>query len=46
MVKDMKHSAMKPATVVMELPTTLAKVSRMAWAMASLLSAWRPRCSL
>ena len=26
MVKDMKHSAMKPATVVMELPSTLVKV--------------------
>ena len=39
MVKDMKHRAMKPATVVMEEPSTEVRVAWMAWAMASLLSA-------
>ena len=45
-VKLMKHSAAKPAMVVMELPTTEVSVSWMAAAMASLLSARRSRCSL
>ena len=35
-VKDIKHSAMNPATVVIELPTTLASVAWMAAAIASL----------
>ena len=36
-VKLMKHRAMKPATVVRELPSTEEKVAAMAWAMASSL---------
>ena len=46
MVKDMKHNAMNPATVVMELPTTEVRVAWIAEAMASLLSAHSRRCSL
>ena len=38
MVKDMKHREINPATVVMELPTTLVSVFWIATAMASLLS--------
>ena len=38
-VKDMKHRAINPATVVMELPTTLASVSRIAADIATALSA-------
>ena len=45
-VKLMKHRAMKPAMVVMELPSTEAKVSWMATAMASLWSVVRSSCSL
>ena len=37
-VKVIKHSAAKPATVVVELPTTDRSVSLIAAAMASLLS--------
>ena len=44
-VKVMKHSAIKPATVVMELPTTEARVSLIASAMASLLSETCALCS-
>jgi len=36
-VKLMKHSAINPATVVMEEPTTLVRVFPIATAMASLL---------
>ena len=36
-VKDMKQSATKPATVVMDEPTTEEKVFLMAWVMASSL---------
>ena len=45
-VKLMKHSAMKPATVVMELPITLVSVSWMATAIASLRSSVWVSCSL
>ena len=39
-VNDMKQSAMKPAMVVIELPTTLVKVLWMASAMAFSLSSF------
>jgi len=45
-VKDIKQSAIKPAIVVIELPTTLARVSFMATAMASFWSSNFSFCSL
>ena len=42
-VKVMKQSAIKPATVVTELPMTEAKVSLMASAIAS---SWSAQCCL
>ena len=45
-VKLMKHSATKPATVVIELPTTDDIVSAMACAIASFLSVYSFCCAL
>ena len=45
-VKVMKHSAINPATVVIELPKTEVTVSWIAFAIASLLSENFGFCSL